>query len=281
MHENDLRENPRHEKSARTSCLLKRALADSSRGNYRLAEKRLRRALQSSGQHPGGFIANRPALWNELGMVCKYLGTPDSAERYYRLALRSARSTQSQERELFLANLYHNLGGVEHSRGRFARAEIYARRGLQMRLTCSTPHPIAIAADREALAAILDGQNRYEESKRLHRQALQTYRRELGRSHPEIAVALNNLAAVFQATGAGKTAEKYYRAALRMKRRELGPKHPDLAITMNNLATLYASQGSYKLTGSWFDKAIYLLDSTLGSSHPSTITVRRNRRRLK
>lgn len=211
--------------SARVSALLKRGLAHSARGNYARAETWLRKALASAPRAAGLFIADRPALRNELGMVCKYLGKLDSAERYYRLALRHAcRCPGSPEREFFLANLYHNLGGVEHSRRRFSRAEEYASQGLELRLTCATPGGIAVAFDQAALATILDGQRRYAESERLYRQALRTYRREY-RSHPEIAVVMNNLGAHYQATGQPKRAESYYRAALKKKRQKLPGKH--------------------------------------------------------
>src|SRR5947209_1979818 len=113
-----MRQNRSHATpAARASQLLGRALGHSARGNYRRAESSLREALESAEKHTANFVVDRPALWNQLGMVCKYLGKFDSAERYYRLALRHARQhPKSPEREFFLANLYHNLGGVEHSR---------------------------------------------------------------------------------------------------------------------------------------------------------------------
>jgi tetratricopeptide (TPR) repeat protein len=258
-------------------ALLKRALSYSSRGDYRRAEACLREALEFGKRHPGSFGIDRAALWNELGMVRKYLGKFDSAERYYRLALRCARQRpKTAEREFFLANLYHNLGGVEHSRRRFGIAEKYARKGLELRLKCTGSDSLAVASDRAALAAILDGRHRYGESKRCYFHALKVYRREYGASHPEIAVVLNNLGALYQATGRPKLAESYYRAALRMKRRELGASHPDIGVTMNNLAMLHRGQGRCELAESWFKRALQILNSSLGSSHPVTQELRNN-----
>ena len=275
-----MRKSPKRAKLARASRLLKRALAYSSRGNYRRAEKCLRRALNSTGRRPSDFTNDRPALWNELGMVCKYLGKFDSAERYYRLALRHARRHPvSPGREFFLATLYHNLGGVEHSRRRFSRAEKYARRGLELRLKSATRDSLAAASDLAALAAILDGQQQFDESKKLYFKALSVYRCKYGASHPEIAVVLNNLGALFHATGYPKVAESYYRAALRMKRRELGASHPDLGVTMNNLAMLHSVQGRRELAESWFKRALQIVKPTLGNSHPVTRELRNNQRR--
>jgi tetratricopeptide (TPR) repeat protein len=258
-------------------ALLKRALRYSSRGDYRRAEGCLHKALESADRRAVGFVADRLALWNELGMVCKYLGKFDSAERYYRRALWYARQTpKTAEREFFLANLYHNLGGVEHSRRRFAPAEKYARKGLEIRLKCTRRDSLAVASDRAALAAILDGRHRYDESKRCYFDALKIYRREYGASHPEIAVVLNNLGALHHATGRPNVAESYYRAALRMKRRELGASHPDMGVTMNNLAMLHRGQGRCELAESWFKRALRILDSSVGSSHPTTRELRNN-----
>lgn len=177
-------------------------------------------------------MADRPAVWNQLGMVCKYSGKFDAAERYYRLALRHARRcAKGPEREFFIATLYHNLGGVEHSRRRFSRGEKYARKGLRLRLDWAAPNSLAVASDRAALAAILDGLHRPDESEELYHRALRTYRREYGPRHPEIAVILNNLGALYAATARPKRAESHYLAALRMKRGLLGTSHPDVAVT--------------------------------------------------
>jgi len=135
-----------------------------------------------------------------------------------------------------------------------------------------------IGCTRAALAAILDGRHRYDESKRCYFDALKIYRREYGASHPEIAVVLNNLGALYHATGGPNIAGSYYRAALRMKRRELGASHPDMGVPMNNLAMLYRQQGRCELAESWFKKALRILDSSLGSSHPATRELGNNQR---
>ena len=268
----------RRDKNARDRrAALKRALVFSARGHYRDAEACLREALKAARNSAHVLATERCELWNELGMVCKYLGKFDSAERYYRLALRRADDLETgPRREQLLADLYHNLGGIEHSRRHFRRAERYARKGLQIRLRCVAAGDLTVASDRAALAAILDGLQRYGESKKLYNQALRTYCREYGPSHFEIAVILNNLGVLYAAIGRPKRAYLYYRSALEMKRREVGGSHPDVAVTMNNLATLQAAQGRPDLARIWFAKAIRLLDSSWGGAHPISRAVRRN-----
>jgi tetratricopeptide (TPR) repeat protein len=265
--------------SGRLSAKLRRARNLSASGDYSGAETCLRLALKSA--QGTNDPAARPILWNDLGMVCKYSGKFDFAQRYYHLALQGGcRCFQGVERTFFLSTIYHNLGGLEHARRRYRRAEGYARKGLKLRLQCSTADSLAVASDRAALAAILDGLRCYPESLTHYRYALRIYRRECGPSEPELAVVLNNLGALYQATGKFKRAEMAYRATLRIKRERLGASHPDIAVTMNNLAMLYQSRGKNRLAQLWFNKALRILAASLGSSHPNTRAVRRNHRRL-
>src|SRR5579864_75387 len=257
------------------STALRRARRFSRRGDYSEAQRCFRKALRFAGKSLA-FASVRPYLWNELGMACKYSAKFDSAARYYRLAARYARHFEGEQRDFLLSTIYHNLGGVEHSRRRFVRAEAYARKGLALRLRCVPGDNLAVASDRAALAAILDGRHRRAEAERHYRFALRIYRREYGPSHPDIAVVLNNLGALYQELGRSKEAESSYRAALRMKRNELGGSHPDVAVTMNNLAILCRSQGRTELARSWFKKACEILAASLGSSHPTTQAVKRN-----
>lgn len=247
----------------------------SAKGDYRAAASSFRKALQLLDHDTSD--PDCLALWNELGMVLKYRGDYDGAEHCYQLALRNIyRCFTGVEQQFFRATLYHNLGGVEHSRKRFTRGERYARKGLELRLRCSASDSVPVAADRAALGAILHGLCKYAESERSYVHALRIYRREYGASHKEIAVVLNNLAALFHATGRPRPAEYNYRRALRMKRRLLGRSHPDLAVTMNNLGLFLTSQGRTREANAWMKKALQILESILGRSHPSTVCVRNN-----
>jgi tetratricopeptide (TPR) repeat protein len=260
---------------------LQRAIQHRLRGEYRKAEIGLLKSLESIETVAAPPGPEHLSIWNELGMVYKYLGEFRKADRYYRLALRQTQlCLVGREREFFLANLYHNLGGLEHSRRHFRRGERYARISLQLRIRTAGAGSLAVATDRAALAANLDGLGKFAESEKLYRQALRTYHRVYGATHPEIAVVLNNLAALYQATGRPKRAEALYHKALEMKRRELGASHPDLAVTLNNLAMLCRSQGKKNAARQGFKSALRILNSSLGSSHPNAHAVRNNLQRL-
>lgn len=252
----------------------------SAQGKYGAAEECLRQAARCLRRAGSGSRSERAIVWNALGIVCKYLGKFRSARRYYQRALDHSRYLAGLERVQLLADLYHNLGGLEHAQDSFARAEKYARKGLRMRLQSSAAGSPAIASDLAALAAILDGLGKCHESEKLYHQALRIYRRHFGANHAEIAVVLNNLGALHQAAGHHERAARYYRNAVRMKRRVLGKSHPDLVLTMNNLATLLYAQGRPSGARQWSQKALQLAIISIGKRHPITQKIRNNCDRL-
>ena len=71
-----------------------------------------------------------------------------------------------------MASIWHNLGGLEHARGRPEIGEPYARKAWQLRRAAlGDEHPDTVA-DEAALAGLLDGLGRYDESEPIYRKAL-------------------------------------------------------------------------------------------------------------
>ncbi|MEP7270952.1 MAG: tetratricopeptide repeat protein [Acidobacteriota bacterium] len=65
-------------------------------------------------------------------MLYKYTGNFDEAERLYQRALVITAGTLGQAHPE-VATIYHNLGGLEHARGRDAGGEPLARRPVEIR----------------------------------------------------------------------------------------------------------------------------------------------------
>jgi Arc/MetJ-type ribon-helix-helix transcriptional regulator len=68
------------------SCEIRLALMG-SRGRYADSAALLRRALRLITSQVTAQTSEHLALWNDLGMVYKYLGKFQTAEEFYRLAL--------------------------------------------------------------------------------------------------------------------------------------------------------------------------------------------------
>jgi tetratricopeptide (TPR) repeat protein len=97
------------------------------------------------------------------------------------------------------------------------------------------PDPLGIAADRSALAAILDAQGRHREALVPMREALVLAETLLGRDHYEVALLLRTLGDIAERAGDPGQAAVHYRRALRIQRRLLGVGHPDVAETLTHL----------------------------------------------
>ena len=81
------------------------------------------------------------------------------------------------------------------------------------------------AADRVALAAILDASGRHREAAVMLRGALEMYERVLGADHYELAGVLQDLAGVVERAGEPGQAAALRARALRIRRRVLGHIH--------------------------------------------------------
>src|SRR4051812_49496805 len=86
-------------------------------------------------------------------------------------------------------------------------------------------HPDALA-DACAYGGVLDGLERYGESRPIYERALGVYERVFGPEHFEVAATLHNLAAVEAAEGNGDRAEAYYRRAPGGKGERVGGGYP-------------------------------------------------------
>ena len=81
------------------------------------------------------------------------------------------------------------------------------------------------AADRVALAAILDASGRHRQAAETLRHALSVYERVLGTDHYEVAGVLQNLAGVAERAGEPEQAAALRARALRIRRTVLGHTH--------------------------------------------------------
>src|SRR5690348_2301059 len=98
-------------------------------GDYQGAAADYREALRYPDTLPP---MDHLSLLNDLGVVCKCLGAFDEAEGAYRRALDIAEHFLNPD-DPRMATLYHNLGGLEHARGRHMEGEPFARRSVEIR----------------------------------------------------------------------------------------------------------------------------------------------------
>jgi tetratricopeptide (TPR) repeat protein len=232
-------------------------------GRYAFAEPELKRALQTAIGHFGRCHAESRMARNNLAVLYKYTGQFERAEALYLAAMQGAEGEE-------LATVYHNLGGLEHARGRFAVGEPWARKAWELRKALLGTEAPAALADEAALAGVLDGLDRYDESEPMYHHVLGAFERIYGLHHYEIAVNLHNLAGVQCARGRLEEAECTYRRAMVLKETLLGPDHPDTALTAHNLGILMMDSGRNDEAAALLERASGVFKTALGSDHPHT-----------
>jgi tetratricopeptide (TPR) repeat protein len=210
---------------------------------------------------------------NALGIVCKYAGRFSEGEGHYVRALAILEANGEGQTPLAAA-VHHNIGGIRHARGDYEGAESPARHAVQINeRALGDDHPVT-AADRAALAPILDALGHHDEAEALLRQALATFERE--HDDYEIAMTLGNLAAIAQQRGDVREAEAMHRRALETKERTLGPEHPELATTLSNLATTLYAEGRADEAVPLLRRALALAEGSLEPDHPTLAALRAN-----
>jgi tetratricopeptide (TPR) repeat protein len=238
-------------------------------GDYRAAEKAHKRALTLAKKKlPEEEAATS---MNGLAIVYKYTAKFDEALKLYRGALAILeRITKDPDADPAIATVQHNLGGLEHSRGRFSRGEPHARRSVEIRERAAGKDHPAVAADVAALAAILDGQGKHEEAERLYKRAIAIFEKKLGKEHFEVAFNIAQLAVLYQSSDRYAEADRHYAKAIPLLEKSLGKHHPTVALTLSNLASLRVEQGAKAKAKPLYRRALSIYEKTLGKKHPDT-----------
>jgi tetratricopeptide (TPR) repeat protein len=90
----------------------------------------------------------------------------------------------------------------------------------------------AVAAHREALAALLRDQGKSTEAEALWLEALAIRRKLLGDEHPDLADTLHNLASLIRDQGRLAAAQSLYREAVAIRRKRSHPALPDELVAL-------------------------------------------------
>jgi tetratricopeptide (TPR) repeat protein len=236
-------------------------------GDYAAADAPLLLAIELAETMPE-FPDRAASAWNNLGVLCKFAGWFDRGEEAYRRALAFAeRIGNLPERDMTTATILHNVGGLDHARGRFATAEEPSRRAWEIRRRHLGEDDPAVLADAVAYAAVLDGLGRYAESRPIYERALAVYERIFGPEHYETATTLHNLALVEHNEGHPDRAAERARRSYEIKVKLLGRNHPDTGLSAMNLASLLPAADADE-ADALLTEALRAFETALAPDHP-------------
>jgi tetratricopeptide (TPR) repeat protein len=244
-------------------------------GDFVRAEVSLKEALGIVAAEFGDASEHVAEAWNNLAVLYKASGRFDEGLSLYQQALDSVVKVNGEDC-LACSVIYHNIGGILHSKGDFTAAESPGRKAWEISRRLLGEDDPRTLFDAVAYAAILDGLQRYAESEAIYRRALVTFEKTFGPEHYEVASNLHNLAAVRCTRGDLDEAEKLYRRALAIKEKLLGEESPEAALTRNNLGALLNRKGRPKEAAAMLQSAVETLQSRLAPDHPHLAFARAN-----
>ena len=248
-------------------------------GRYDEAQEILGRALALAEQALGAEALEAADVMTDLGIVFKYAGRFDEAEPSTGGRSRSQSATRGPSTPTWPRSITTSAGSSTRA-GTTRRRSRSPEHGIEIRERAAVADHPDLAADKAALAAILDGAGKHEEAERLLREALALFEQLFGEAHYEVAVNLNNLAAIHHRRGDEPRARELYERALAIKEKLLGAAHPDLAPTLANLAALHASAGRIAEATACYSRAIAVLDPVVEPDHPTLVACREDRASL-
>ena len=242
-------------------------------GEFNRAEARLAATAAAAGRILGPAEPSMRSVDNMRGVTAKYAGRFDDAETHYQRIL-AVLEAQSPVDEVALAAVLHNLGGLNHARGRVAEGLAYAERGLRLRIKAvGADHP-DVARDLGAIGALHHDAGDLAAADAAYRRALGVFERALGATHYEVGMTCANLAVSAAAAGEPAEARRLYDRALTILEASVGAQHPDVALVQHNLAVLLADQGNLDAAFVLLEQAEAALATSLPADHPRRVDLR-------
>jgi tetratricopeptide (TPR) repeat protein len=249
-------------------CQVHTHLSDLERhaGDLTAAEQRLRDVVTVAARLGDRDDTVISAL-NSLGVVYKYAARFTDARSAYTRALAMI-ETAVEPDPLALADLCHNLGGLDHAQGRPESGIVWAERGLGLReAALDADHP-ATAADVAALGALYHLAGRFDDASAAYHRALAIFEAHNGADHYEVGMTRANLAVLASDEGRYDDAVRYNEQAQVILERVLGPDHPEVGLTLHNLGVALHGRGRAAQAADVLTRAHAVLAATLPTDHP-------------
>jgi Tfp pilus assembly protein PilF len=147
-------------------------------------------------------------------------------------------------------------------------AEAQARRAVALReAALGADHP-DVAAQKAALAAIVQQTGHLDEAEALLREALRVLVDAHGADHLQVGICRTSLGAVLHRRGRLDEADWQYRVGLALREQCAGCGDPALAATLTNLGVLARERGQDGEARVLFERVLAVLDAAV-AEHPA------------
>ena len=218
-----------------------------SRGQYELAERQLRRALEGAESLQDNDGKSHALLY--LGEIAQKRGNYEQANAHLQEGLSLARQTGNRER---ICHLLADLGWITWKRGEYSKAENYLNEGLE--LAEQIDNPELICDILETLGSVAASRGEYDKSKGYMEEAL-PLAHKIG-DDEKICTLLINLGVTVGEQGEYAQAEKYFQEGLNYAQ-QLGHREWVCALLIN-LGEASGAQGHYNQAETYFQEGLIL-----------------------
>ena len=211
-----------------------------------------------------------------LGLIHKYSGNHEEAERAYRRALRICDDHLGHHPDT--ARMCTNLGKLHQETGDFVAAEPLLRRAHAIKKSLKGAAHQDTTASLNALAELYDAIGDQDRREQILLELLPLRKQAMGEDHISVAAIHSNLGLLYKNRGQFDRSEASFTEALAIWNRRGTGDDPRAAYgsTLNNLGELYRVMGDYDKAEDCLQRAIREKREKLGDSHNETAMVINN-----
>ena len=168
------------------------------------------------------------------------------------------------------------LARLYQAQGRYAVAEDYVKRALDIDERVLTADHPNIAGDLGALGQLYEAQGRLDEAEPLMKKALAMSEANIKSDPVSVGRALNNLAWLYQEQARYAEAEKHVTRSLALIKKARGPQDEDYGRALDTLAKLYEREGRVKQAEPLYRRALAVLEAARGADYEGVATSQEN-----
>lgn len=207
------------------------------------------------------------AVYNNIGMLYKYLGKYELAEKLYFKAIEIDKKFYG-ELHLEYASSCNNLGLLYKEQGKYTQAEPLLLVAQKVFEKIKGTNSKEYSTSLNNLALLYQAQGKLDIAEDFFIRALETDKGIFGTQHPEYANGNNGLAALYMEKAEYYKAETLYKKTLLVREKALGKKHYSYINSCNSLAFCYHIQKKYKDAEELYIQTKKAREELLGKNHP-------------
>ncbi|NMO13426.1 tetratricopeptide repeat protein [Pyxidicoccus fallax] len=211
------------------------------------------------------------ALMELIWVVGEEQSRFDEAEKLIRHAQAALERLGRERFPDITTDLHTRLASLRQMQGRLAEAEKEALQGLAFSRGRNGPDSLRTPNLLHLLGRIRSGQGRYEDSLKLHREALEIRGRLMGSGNPALVTSYNRVATASLQVGRHTEAVSAWRKALALQESTSTPETTQLGTVLLNLGGVTRIEGRLEEARSMTERARAIFEKARGPNHLTVV----------